>query len=161
MFQNPTTGREARNSITKVPKILDLKSSSLQIYFFQNWRWVPCYKETKIIASLYLTKFDIKHKLQQNNSQGYWNEFREVKTEKGNITVTWILHRYQKCTEMECTVRWDACADNFAHTCCPLWFCYKKERKKKDKGQQDKIKLSNEVNRVVYGIYFVALNKFS
>ena len=54
MFENPTTGREARNSITKVPKILDLKSSSLQIYFFQNWRWVPCYKETKIIASLYL-----------------------------------------------------------------------------------------------------------
>ena len=40
MFENPRTGREARYFITKVPKILDLKSSSERI-FSENWRWVP------------------------------------------------------------------------------------------------------------------------
>ena len=46
MFENPRTGREARNFITKVPKILDLKSSSEQI-FFEN----PAYLETETSAS--------------------------------------------------------------------------------------------------------------
>ena len=40
MFENPSRGRQARNFTTNVPKILDLKSSSEQI-FFENWRWVP------------------------------------------------------------------------------------------------------------------------
>ena len=40
MFQNPTNGRPAGNFRTNVPKILDLKSSSAQI-FSENWRWVP------------------------------------------------------------------------------------------------------------------------
>ena len=40
MFENPRRGRQARNFTTNVPKILDLKSSSEQI-FFENWRWVP------------------------------------------------------------------------------------------------------------------------
>ena len=40
MFENPRRGKEARNFTTNVPKILDLKSSSEQI-FFENWRWVP------------------------------------------------------------------------------------------------------------------------
>ena len=40
MFQNPTNGRPAANFRTNVPKILDLKSSSAQI-FSENWRWVP------------------------------------------------------------------------------------------------------------------------
>ena len=31
MFENPRTGRQARNFTTNVPKILDLKSSSEQI----------------------------------------------------------------------------------------------------------------------------------
>ena len=35
-------GRQARNFTTNVPKILDLKSSSEQI-FFENWRWVPLF----------------------------------------------------------------------------------------------------------------------
>ena len=39
MFQNPMKGRQARNFTTNVPKIVDLKSSSGQI-FFENWRWV-------------------------------------------------------------------------------------------------------------------------
>ena len=40
MFENPRRGRQVRNFTTNVPKILDLKSSSEQI-FFENCRWVP------------------------------------------------------------------------------------------------------------------------
>ena len=52
MFENPRRGRQARNFTTNVPKILDLKSSSEQI-FSENCRWVPLinvkYTELKII----------------------------------------------------------------------------------------------------------------
>ena len=41
MFENPRRGRQARNFTTNVPKILDLKSSSEQI-FSENCRWCPC-----------------------------------------------------------------------------------------------------------------------
>ena len=40
MFENPRRGWQARNFTTHVPKILDLKSSSEQI-FSENWHWVP------------------------------------------------------------------------------------------------------------------------
>ena len=40
MSENPRRGRQARNFTTNVPKILDLKSPSEQI-FSENWRWVP------------------------------------------------------------------------------------------------------------------------
>ena len=40
MFENPRRGWLERNFRTNVPKILDLKSSSEQI-FSENWRWVP------------------------------------------------------------------------------------------------------------------------
>ena len=40
LFENPRRGRQARNFTTNIPKILDLKSSSEQI-FSKNWRWVP------------------------------------------------------------------------------------------------------------------------
>ena len=43
MFENPRRGRQARNFTTNVPKILDLKSSSDQI-FSKNGRWVPLKK---------------------------------------------------------------------------------------------------------------------
>ena len=33
MFENPRRGMQARNFTTNVPKILDLKSSSKQIFF--------------------------------------------------------------------------------------------------------------------------------
>ena len=43
MFETPSRGKQARNFTTNVPKTLDLKSSSEQI-FSENWRWVPlCY----------------------------------------------------------------------------------------------------------------------
>ena len=38
MFENPMRGRQARNFTKNVPKILDLKSSSEQI-FSEKWRW--------------------------------------------------------------------------------------------------------------------------
>ena len=40
MFENPRRGKQARNLTTNVPKILDLKSSSEQV-FSENERWVP------------------------------------------------------------------------------------------------------------------------
>ena len=39
-FENPRRGGQARNLTTNVPEILDLKSSSEQI-FSKNCRWVP------------------------------------------------------------------------------------------------------------------------
>ena len=39
MFENPRRGGQARNLTKNVPKILDLKSSSEQV-FSKNWRWV-------------------------------------------------------------------------------------------------------------------------
>ena len=39
MFENPSRGMQATNFTTNVRKILDLKSSSEQI-FSENWRWV-------------------------------------------------------------------------------------------------------------------------
>ena len=44
MFKNPGRGRQAINFTTNVPKILDLKLSSAQI-FSENWRWVPPFNE--------------------------------------------------------------------------------------------------------------------
>ena len=40
MFENPRRGRQPRNFTTNVPKILDLKPSSEQI-FSESCRWVP------------------------------------------------------------------------------------------------------------------------
>ena len=53
MFENPRRGRQARNFKTNVPKILDLKSSSEQI-FYENWRWVgaPVEKYSLVFARL-------------------------------------------------------------------------------------------------------------
>ena len=39
MFEKPRRGGQARNLTKHVPKILDLKSSSEQV-FSKNWRWV-------------------------------------------------------------------------------------------------------------------------
>ena len=47
MFENPRRGRQARNFTTTVPKILDLKSSSQQI-FSETCRWVPLFLHCKI-----------------------------------------------------------------------------------------------------------------
>ena len=44
MFENPRRGMQARNFTTNVPKILDLKSSSEQIFFRKLSLGVPVYK---------------------------------------------------------------------------------------------------------------------
>ena len=44
-FENLRRGRQARNLTTNVPKILDLKSSSEQI-FSKNCRWVPLIEQS-------------------------------------------------------------------------------------------------------------------
>ena len=41
MFENPRRGRRARNFKTNVSKILDLKSSSEQIFFRKLWLGAP------------------------------------------------------------------------------------------------------------------------
>ena len=51
MFENPRRGRQARNFTTNVPKILDLKSSSEQI-FLENWHWVPLITSTLCVKNI-------------------------------------------------------------------------------------------------------------
>ena len=58
MFENPRKGRQARNFTTNVPKILDLISSSEQI-FSANCRWVPLNNENKYQAVSISTCFSI------------------------------------------------------------------------------------------------------
>ena len=53
MFENPRRGRQARNFTTNVPKILDLKSSSEQI-FLENWHWVPLITSTLCLKNVLL-----------------------------------------------------------------------------------------------------------
>ena len=54
MFENPRRGRQAKKITTNVPKILDLKSSSEQI-FSENCRWVPLTILYSINTYLYVT----------------------------------------------------------------------------------------------------------
>ena len=67
MFENPRRGRQARNFTTNVPKILDLKSSSEQI-FLENWCWVPLIISTVCLKNvlLFLNGFGI-----HLNNSGY------------------------------------------------------------------------------------------
>ena len=44
MFENPTRGSQAKNFTTNVPKILDLKSSSEQIFFRKLSLGAPEYR---------------------------------------------------------------------------------------------------------------------
>ena len=54
MFENPRRGGQARIFATNVPKLLDLKSSSEQI-FSKNWRWVSLFVETVFESSFGFT----------------------------------------------------------------------------------------------------------
>ena len=48
MFENPRRGRQARNFTTNVPKILDLKSSSEQIFFRKLSLGAPDYSRLRV-----------------------------------------------------------------------------------------------------------------
>ena len=52
MFENPRRGRQTRHFTTNVPKILDRKSSSEEI-FSENCRWVPLLTYLFCIILLY------------------------------------------------------------------------------------------------------------
>ena len=52
MFQNPRRSRQARNFTTNVPKILDLKSSSEQIFFRKLSLGAPDLKKLKLFVLL-------------------------------------------------------------------------------------------------------------
>ena len=54
MFENSRRRRQARNFATNVRKILDLKSSSEQI-FSEDWRWVP------LFSSLFINHLEQVH----------------------------------------------------------------------------------------------------
>jgi len=58
-FVNPRRSRQARNFITNVPKILDLKSSSEQIFFRKLSLGAPVYREIENIP-------DDTHELQSD-----------------------------------------------------------------------------------------------
>ena len=48
--ENPRWGKQAKNFTTNISKILDLKSSSEQI-FPENWRWVPLIGSIAVVHS--------------------------------------------------------------------------------------------------------------
>ena len=50
MFENHRRGRQARNFTTNVPKILDLKSSSEQIFFRKLSLGAPEYENVKLLC---------------------------------------------------------------------------------------------------------------
>ena len=56
MFENPRRGRQARNFTTNVPKILDLKSSSEQIFS----RKLPLGAPGKLILSIRIESKDLR-----------------------------------------------------------------------------------------------------
>ena len=53
MFENPRRGMQARNFTTNVPKILDLKSSSEQIFFRKLSLGAP---DLSLMGSEYVTR---------------------------------------------------------------------------------------------------------
>ena len=55
MFENPRRGRQASNFTTNVPKILDLKSSSEQIFFRKLSLGAPALETSKVSAILVFT----------------------------------------------------------------------------------------------------------
>ena len=62
LFENPRRGKQARNFTTNVPKILDLKSSSEQIFFRKLSLGAPEYSTYRLIFSHFLTpkKFSVR-----------------------------------------------------------------------------------------------------
>ena len=63
MFENPRRGRQARNFTTNVPKILDLKSSSEQIFFRKLPLGAPENPRTTIVYLSYFINWYIMYLL--------------------------------------------------------------------------------------------------
>ena len=106
-FENPRRGRQARDFTTNVPKILDLKSSSEQI-FSENWRWVPlnCDKYTWNENLRELRYLSRKQNAKNNN---------QAETELRIITTIWLLLVFLKMIKtsllpnVSCLLLWSSC----------------------------------------------------
>ena len=79
MFENPRRGRQARNFTKNVSKILDLKSSSEQI-FSENCRWVPLY--TVLQAEMILERYP----------EAYSNQFTTAKSPFQSVQCSTVLN---------------------------------------------------------------------
>ena len=79
MFENLRRGRQARNFTTNVPKILDVKSSSEQI-FSENCRCVPLnIRSFMILRSREgLTFFNVDKSVIFSHERKYNEAFRDV-----------------------------------------------------------------------------------
>ena len=87
MFENPRTGRQARNFTKNVPNILDLKSSSEQI-FSENWRCVslqePIGSWSLSIVSLYCRRLKTSRaEVELQSSQLYSSAVAQGGVERG------------------------------------------------------------------------------
>ena len=77
MFENNRRGRQARNFTTNVPKILNLKSSSEQIYS-ENCRWVPLKHHHQQFKKKFISNICCK-------AHGTWMEVNEMKGKSSSI----------------------------------------------------------------------------
>ena len=81
MFENPRRGRQETNFTTNVPKILDLKSSSEQI-FSENWRWVPLVYPPKSLhnhcVQFLLGITVVPREIEDNGYAKFWNKVVNV-----------------------------------------------------------------------------------
>ena len=57
MFENPRRGRQARNFTTNAPKILDLKSSSEQIFSRKLPLGAPDYTQAHALSDYYVSVY--------------------------------------------------------------------------------------------------------
>ena len=80
MFENPRTGKQARNFTTNVPKILDLKSSSEQI-FSENCVGFLCpITHSLFLKGIFNIVSDVVVHLFQS---GYFRQLLQVGTNSG------------------------------------------------------------------------------
>ena len=86
MFDNPRRGRQARNLTKNVPKILDLKSSSEQI-FSENWRWVPL----KLVLTMLTISFVSECRLWKACLTTFWHSFQaNTCSKKSSAKLFWV-----------------------------------------------------------------------
>ena len=106
MFENPRRGRQARNFTTNVPKILDLKSPSEQI-FLEHWHWVPLITSTLSLKNVlpFLNRYGIRL-----NGSGYPFKKNFHPFERFGLSV-----RRKKLSSV-----WTACAIRSKKKCHPF-----------------------------------------
>ena len=103
MFENPRRGRQARDFTTNVPKILDLKSSSEQIFSRKLSLGAPVFLEMKIgvtpVQSLQFSSRSLPScKTKQNKIETKQNEI-EAKRNKMKKTKTKTKRVRLRCSE--------------------------------------------------------------